>query len=337
MIFKTEKRTYNRNANVEVNMNISLIEPLGVSDEVIRELSRPLVNRGHNFSYYSEKTSDLEELKRRSDGQDIVMIANGKYPDEVVEASNELKMLAVAFTGIDHVGLKACKEKHITVCNCAGYSNTCVAEQVIGMTISLYRKLLECDEAVREGKTSTGLIGQEINGKKVGIIGCGQIGAMTARLFLAFGADVYAFARNERDNVKAMGVKYLPLDELLKTCDIISLHTPNNSSTKGMIGKKEFSLMKPESVFINCARGPIVDNEALAEALNEGKIAGAAIDVFDMEPPIPSDYPLLNCKNILLAPHVAFYTKEAMFRRARIEFDNVIKYVDGKPENICTF
>ena len=93
--------------------------------------------------------------------------------------------------------------------------------------------------------------------------------------------------------------------------------------------------MKKSALFINCARGPIVDNKALADALNEGRIAGAAIDVYDMEPPIPADYPLLNAKNTLLTPHVAFLTKEAMVRRAKIEFNNVLSYIDGKPENVC--
>ena len=316
-------------------MNISLIEPLGVPSTMIEELAAPIKAKGHLFTYYDNKTTDVEELKRRSSGQDIVMIANNKYPDEVVQTSKDLKMLAVAFTGIDHVGLDACKKNNVMVCNCAGYSNVCVAEQAVGMAISLMRFFNTCDKTVREGGTSAGLAGTEIAGKRVGIIGCGQIGTMTAKLFLAFGAEVVAYARHIRPEVEALGVKYVSLDELLSTSDIISLHTPNNASTKGMIGKAEIAKMKRSALFINCARGPIVDNKALADALNEGRIAGAAIDVFDMEPPIPADYPLLNAKNTLLTPHVAFLTKEAMVRRAKIEFANVLAFIDGKPENVC--
>lgn len=316
-------------------MNISLIEPLGIPETMVQELAAPIKAAGHNFTYYNTKTTDVEELKKRSAGQDVVMIANNKYPAEVVEASKDLKMLAVAFTGIDHVGLDACKANNVMVCNCAGYSNVCVAEQAIGMTISLMRYFNTCDKTVRDGGTSAGLAGTEICGKKVGIIGCGQIGTMTAKLFLAFGAEVVAYARNERDDVKAMGVKYVSLDEILSTCDIISLHTPNNPSTKGMIGKEQIAKMKKSALFINCARGPIVDNKALADALNAGQIAGAAIDVFDMEPPIPADYPLVNAKNTLLTPHVAFLTKEAMVRRAKIEFQNVVDFLAGKPQNVC--
>lgn len=316
-------------------MHISLLEPLGVPAEMIEKLAAPLKDAGHSFTYYDQKTTDVEELKRRSVGQDVVMIANNKYPSEVIEALPSLKMLAVAFTGIDHVGLDACKKHEVMVCNCAGYSNVCVSEQVIGMTISLLRYLNTCDEVVRRGGTSAGLAGTEISGKTVGIIGCGNIGFMTAKLFQAFGAKVIAYARHENEEVKAAGIEYQSLESLLKESDIVSLHTPNNASTKGMIGKAQLSLMKKSAIFINCARGPIVDNKALADALNEGMIAGAGIDVYDMEPPIPADYPLLHAKHTLLTPHVAFLTKEAMVRRAIIEFGNVEAYVNGHPQNVC--
>lgn len=316
-------------------MNISLLEPIGVSVEMINSLAKRLREMGHTFTYYDTKTTDPEELKRRSAGQDIVMIANNPYPDEVVRAADSLKMLAVAFTGIDHVGLSACREKGIMVCNCAGYSNTSVSELVIGMTINILRYVNTCDDTVRKGGTSVGLAGTEIGGKTVGIIGCGQIGFMTAKLFQAFGAKVLAYSRHERDEVKAAGIQYVNLDTLLAQSDIVSLHTPNNAETRGLISAEKIAKMKPSAVFINCARGPIVDNAALAAALNEGKIAGAAIDVFDMEPPIPADYPLLHAKNTLLTPHVAFLTKEAMVRRAKIEFQNVYAYVTGEPENVC--
>ena len=301
-------------------MKISLLEPLGVPGEMIRELAQPLLDAGHEFTYYDTKTTDPEELKKRSAGQDIVMIANNAYPAAVVESADALKMIAVAFTGIDHVSTDSCREKNIMVCNCAGYSNVCVSELCIGMVIDLYRYLQQADQAVRNGGTSAGLCGREIRSKKVGIIGCGQIGFMT---------------RHEREEVKAAGIAYKPLDDLLRECDIISLHTPNNKETRGMISAEKIALMKKSAIFINCARGPIVDSKALAQALNEGRIAGAAVDVFDCEPPIPAEEPLLHAKNTLLTPHVAFLSEEAMVRRAKIEFSNVYAYLDGKPENVC--
>ena len=179
-------------------MKISLLEPLGVSEELIRELSAPILARGHEFIYYPRKTTDAEELKKRSAGCEVVMIANNPYPDEVIDASDSLKLLNVAFTGIDHVGLEACRRKGVTVCNAANYSNQTVAELVIGMTIHLLRKIGECNDTVRRGGTSAGLAGREIAGRTVGIIGTGRIGMITARLFLAFGARVIACSRHEK-------------------------------------------------------------------------------------------------------------------------------------------
>lgn len=316
-------------------MNISLLEPIGISVGEVKKLAAQLEDEGHVFTYYDTKTTDLEELKRRSKGQHIVMIANNPYPDEVVEAADCLEMIAVAFTGIDHVGTQACRKRGITVCNCAGYSNQSVAELVIGMTIGLYRKIVECNETVRNGGTSAGLMGMEISGKTVGIVGCGQIGFQTAKLFQAFGANVLAFARHERAEWKDAGIRFCNMGELLAGSDIVSIHLPLNDQTRGFFGKECIAQMKSDSILINCARGPIVDNEALAEALNLGRIAGAAIDVFDTEPPLSMEYPLCHAQNTLLAPHVAFLTGEAMARRAVIEFRNVSAYLHGKPENVC--
>ena len=316
-------------------MKISLLEPLGVSEELIRELSAPIIERGHEFVCYPAKTTDPEELKKRSEGCEVVMIANNPYPGEVVKAADQLKLLNVAFTGIDHVGLDACREKGVTVCNAANYSNETVAELVIGMTIHLLRKITEAEKAVRSGGTSAGLAGREIAGRTVGIIGTGRIGLITAKLFLAFGAKVIAYSRTVKPEAEALGIEYVSLEELMRRSDIVSLHTPNNASTRGMIGRDLFALMKPTALFINCARGPIIDSQALAEALNEGRIAGAGIDVFDKEPPLGDDEPLLHAKNCLLTPHVAFLSEEAMIRRARIAFRNTLAYLDGKPENVC--
>lgn len=316
-------------------MKISLLEPIGVSCEMIEEFANTVRQLGHEFIYYDKKTTDIEELKMRSKGQDIVMIANNPYPAEVIKSNDALKMIAVAFTGIDHVDVNTCRERNIMICNCAGYSNVCVAELCIGMVIDLLRYVVPADKTVRVGGTNSRLCGREIAGKRVGIIGCGQIGFMTAKLFKAFGAEVYAYARHERDEVKAEGIQYCSLDEIMAQSDIISLHLPMNNRTKGLISRERIELMKSTAIFVNCARGPIVDNVALSEALNSEKIAGAAIDVFDCEPPLPDDYPLLHAKNTLLTPHIAFLSQEAMIRRAKIEFNNVLAYLNNNPVNVC--
>lgn len=316
-------------------MKIALLEPLGVSAELIRELARPVEKAGHEFVYYDQKTTDPEELKRRSAGAEVVMIANNPYPTEVVKAADALRLLNVAFTGIDHVGLDACREKGVLVCNAANYSNQTVGELVIGMTIALLRKLTVCNERVRSGGTAAGLAGREIAGRTVGIVGTGRIGMITAKLFQAFGARVIACDPVQNPQAVALGMEYMPLEKLMAESDIVSIHTPNMPSTRGLISREMIALMKPTAIFINCARGPIVDSAALADALNEDRIAGAAVDVYNVEPPIPDSEPLLHAKNTLLTPHVAFLSEESMIRRAHIVFDNLYAYLEGQPENVC--
>ena len=316
-------------------MKITLLEPLGIPAEVLARYQAGLEDKGHTFTAYSDKTTDPAELIRRTGDSDIAIIANNPYPAQVVAAAHNLKMLDVAFTGIDHVAPDACKEKGVMVCNAAGYSTQCVAELAIGLAIACLRKMPACETATRKGGVGGPLRGREIGGRTVGIVGTGAIGTMTARLFQAFGAKVIAYSRTVRPEVEAMGVEYVSLEELMAQSDIVSIHVPNNQETKGMISKGLIAAMKPSAILINVARGATVDNAALAEALNEGKLAGAGIDVFDMEPPIPEDYPLLHAKNTVLTPHVAFATDESMLRRAEIVFQNVEAYLAGNPENVC--
>ena len=152
---------------------------------------------------------------------------------------------------------------------------------------------------------------------------------MAAKLFQAFGAKVIAYNRSESEEAKALGIEYKSLEEVLSTSDIVSLNLPLNAETRGFLSADKIALMNENTIFINCARGPIVDNEALAKALNDGKLGYACVDVFDMEPPI------LQAKNTLLTPHQAFISEESMVRRAKIVFDNVTAYLDGKPVNVC--
>lgn len=316
-------------------MKVSLLEPLGVSPQTIEKLSQSIVGCGHEFACFEDKTTDPSELARRSEGADIVMIANNPYPDEVVRGAEKLKMIAVAFTGIDHVGLAACRERGIAVCNCAGYSDVAVSELAVGMTIDVLRKVAEGGVAVRAGGTSAGLVGREIAGKTVGIVGCGKIGTQTARLFRAFGARVLGYSRSVNPVAVRAGVEFVPLDELLEQSDIVSIHLPLNDQTCGSFGAAQLFSMKEGSILVNCARGAILDNEALAEALRSGHLAGAGIDVYDMEPPLPASYPLLSAPNVVLTPHVGFLTQESMERRAKIEFENVEAYLTGTPKNVC--
>lgn len=316
-------------------MKISLLEPIGIPENAVKDLASGFAERGHEFVYYDTMTTDVEELKRRSEGCEVVMIANHPYPAEVVRASKDLKMISVAFTGIDHIGIEACRERNVMICNAAGYSDQTVAELVIGMAVDALRNVAKANEVVRKGGTSAGLGGREICGRTVGIIGLGRIGFMCAKLFLAFGARVIAYNRSESAEARALGIEYRSLEETLSESDIVSLNLPLNAQTRGFLSAELIGKMKPDAVFINCARGPIVDNDALARALNEDRLGFACVDVFDMEPPIPADYALLHAKNTLLTPHQAFISEESMLRRGKIVFDNVYAYLEGRPINVC--
>ena len=197
----------------------------------------------------------------------------------------------------------------------------------------ILRNIVKCHTAVIEGKSGDGLIGFDLAGKTLGIVGTGAIGLKVAEIGRAFGCKLIAYSRSEREEVKNIGVEYVSLDELLKKSDIVTIHVPLNNNTRGLIGKEELSLMKQGSILINTARGPIVDSLALADALNNGRLAGAGIDVFETEPPISNDHPLVNAKNVVLTPHIAFATKEALERRAEIAFDNIQFWKEGKQNN----
>lgn len=311
-------------------MKISLIDPLEVKESYIEEQKEKLEKLGHDFTYYKESAKDDDEKIARLKDADIAIITNKPVSRKVIENTN-LDLIDVAFTGVDHVDLEACKEKGIKVLNASGYSDDSVAELVIGLTIGVLRKFDKNNENIFERKSNP-LLGSLIKGKTFGVIGTGHIGKKLIELLQVFGCKIIAFSRTEKDDIKALGVKYVDLKTLLKESDIVSLHIPNNKETKHFLGKEELDLMKEGAVLINCARGAVVDNDYLAKLLNEDKLR-AGIDVFDMEPPLPADYPLRNAKNVLLTNHVAFYTQEAMQIRAEIVFDNLYSYLDGKIKN----
>ena len=311
-------------------MKISLIDPLEVKESYIKEQKEKLEKLGHEFTYYEESAKDDEEKIKRLKEQDIAIITNKPVSRKVIENTN-LELIDVAFTGVDHVDLDACKENNIKVLNASGYSDDSVAELVIGLAIGVLRKFDKNNENIFEGKANP-LIGSLIKGKTFGVIGTGNIGKKLIELLQVFGCDIIAYSRTEKEEIKNLGVEYVDLETLLKKSDIVSLHIPNNKETKHFLSKDELDLMKEGAVLINCARGAVIDNDYLAKLLNEDKLR-AGIDVFDMEPPLPEDYPLRNAKNVILTNHVAFYTEEAMQIRAEIVFDNLYSYLDGEVKN----
>lgn len=318
-------------------MKISVIEPLGLSEDELREIAKPITDRGHELIIYNNKVTDTETLKSRVKESEVIVLANMPLKAEVINADDKLEMMSIAFTGVDHVELKALKGRKVAVSNAAGYSTSSVAELTFGLTLSVLRNIVPLDKLTREGKTKDGYSQSDLNGKTFGVIGTGAIGAAVCKIAKAFGCEVIAYNRSEKEELKQIGVKYVTLDELLSKSDIVSVHLPQNDVTKGLISKEKIALMKNTAVLINVARGPIVDNTALAEALRKGEIRGAGVDVFDNEPPLDTEYALLKEANAVLTPHIGFATKEAMIRRAHITFENISKWLDGEPQNVVKF
>lgn len=314
-------------------MKISVVEPLGISDEQLRGLLEPAIEGfDAELVTYPDRREDVESLIERSKDADIVVVSNIKYPAQVMEQCPNLKYICDAFTGYDHIDMAYCREHGIQVSNCAGYSTVAVADLVFGLLLAVYRNIVPCDAAVRAGGTKAGLVGPELEGKKFGIVGAGAIGGRVARIAQAFGCQVFAWSRTKKD---LPGVTFVDtVEELLSTCDVVSLHVPQTPATTGLVNAERIALMKPTAVLINCARGPVVDSAALADALNEGRIAGAGIDVFETEPPIATDHVLLHAKNVVATPHVAFASNEAMYKRAAIVAGNVGAYLAGEPQNL---
>lgn len=311
-------------------MNLVIAEPLAVAPELIESLSKDFKEKGWTLTVYTDRPKNQAELGSRLSKADAAVVANYPLRREALEQASRLQYLCIAFTGVDHVDIACCRERHIAVSNCAGYSTEAVAELVFGLILGLYRKLKAADHAARTGGTNAGLMGIELSGKRFGIIGTGAIGSRTAEIARAFGCDVWGYNRTPKDET----IHYADLDTVLSTSDIISVHLPLTDETRGLISAEKIKEMKPNAILINTARGPVIDNMALAEALKAGTIAGAGIDVYETEPPLPADHPLLSAPNCLLTPHEGFFSAEAMQKRAVIVFDNLKAWADGKQKNI---
>jgi len=307
-------------------MKIVFVEPLGLNEDLLLETKKYFDNLGLNLVYYKDRKENGEEIINRVGDADIMTVSNIPITEEIIKSCKNLKLINVAFTGIDHIDLEACKKYGISVCNAAGYSTIAVMELTVGLTLSLLRNIsiMDCETRKLQGRGN--YLGTELYGKTVGIVGTGAIGMYVANIFLNFGCNILAYNRSGK-NVGF--VKYVSLDELFRKSDIISLHLPATFETKSIIDRDLLSKMKSSAIIINTARGQIIDYYALSELLKENRIAGAGIDVYETEPPLPEDHPLFSAPNTILLPHVGYATKEAMIKRLDIVKSNILSFLDG--------
>jgi phosphoglycerate dehydrogenase-like enzyme len=243
-------------------------------------------------------------------------------------AAPRLKLLQLMSAGYEHVDLGLAARYGVPVAHFGDAMASVVAEHTLLLILGLYRHLRQLDMAVRSGTWRTGEPTlHELRGKRVGLVGFGFIGRAVAQRLAAFDCSPGYFARHPQADTE---LPWLPLDELLRTSDVVSLHVPLAPSTRGLIGARELGLMQPSALLINTSRGPVVDERALAAALQAGALAGAGLDVLDPEPPDPSS-PLLGLDNVLLTPHTAGTAVEAWPRIVQACFDNVARVARGEP------
>lgn len=311
-------------------MKIVCVEPLGISTSHFEELKQQLASTGHELVYYMDRNEQADTLVERMHDADIVVISNIPLPAAVLSRCPHLQYLSVAFTGLDHIDLAYCKEHNIAVQNAAGYSTTAVSELAIGLMLDLMRQITRLDGATRQGQGRGAFLGRELRGKTVGVVGTGAIGTAAIRLLLAFGCKVIAYNRSRHAEVEQLGVEYTDLDTLLQRSDIVTLHVPLNAETKHLISRERLAMMKPTALLINTARGNVVDIPALSEALKNGQLAGAAVDVYEQEPPLPAGHPLLGAPNCICVPHIGYASREAFDIRADIVFDHVKQFLSNK-------
>ena len=279
--------------------------------------------------YVAYENTRKEEVVERLKGADVAITNKVLIDGEAMRQLPDLKLICVAATGMNNVDLEAAKELGIVVKNAVGYSTTSVAETTLASALALARNIVYFDEYFHDGRYSKAdrafcydRFTFELRGKKWGIIGLGNIGREVARLATAFGCEVRYFSTSGTKREEAY--PSMELKEMLEWCDILSVHSPLNERTRGLVGREELKVMKPTSLVINVARGGIIDETALAEALDNGWVAAAALDVFSVEPLRES--PLYNIKDryrLLASPHNAWSAAEAIDRLIECVANNI--------------
>ena len=278
-----------------------------------------------------------EQVLERAANADILIVNKVKLTADIIGNLPKLRLICEAATGVDNIDVQAAAARGIPVKNAKGYSTHSVAEATLGGAIAMLREIVYYDGFVKQGEYSSSprLFNydrptRQLYGRKWGIVGLGAIGQRVALLANAFGCKVLGYNRSP----KALPhITQVDKDTLLRQSDIITVHLPLNPETKAFIGTNEFALMQPHAVLINTARGPIVSQEALYNALKKGQIAGAAVDVYDQEPPLPLNLELFNAPNLLMLPHMGYATREAFETRQNIVIRNIEMWLNNTPQN----
>lgn len=300
------------------------------------DLSWDAVSQLGELTVYDRTSS--EEIIARSAGAEAILTNKTVITAEIMEALPDLKYIGVLATGYNVVNVNAAREKGIVVTNIPAYSTPSVAQMVFAHILNIAQQVQHHSEEVRKGRWTnnadfcfwdTPLI--ELREKKIGLVGLGHTGFNTARIAIGFGMQVTAYTSKSSLQLPPE-IKKRTLDELFSECDIVSLHCPLTDETKELVNAERLRLMKPTAILINTGRGPLVNEQDLADALNAGKLYAAGLDVLSSEPP-KADNPLLTARNCYITPHIAWASLEARTRLMDILVENIKAFQAGKPVN----
>ena len=292
----------------------------------------------HRVEVVTAEDDNEKTLIKEAEDAEIIITCYDRIPASVINSAKKLKGIVKYGVGTDNIDIEAATNKGVLVVNCPDYGSDTVADHAFALMICLARKIIEIDRAMKNKAwewPSPKYLGLDLSRKTIGIIGFGRIGRAMARRAQGFGMKIIAYDPYvKEEEIKSLDVKLVGIDELLKTSDFISIHCVLTPETKGMVNEEMFKKMKKTVLFVNVSRGAIADQNALMKALKEKWIAGAGFDVFEKEP-LTSDYPLLNMNNVILTPHLAWYTREAFERCEEDTFRSVLEILDGGiPKNL---
>jgi D-3-phosphoglycerate dehydrogenase len=284
------------------------------------------------FIHHTDVPSDEAQIIARMKEADAVLNSRAtvRFTREVLASCPQLKILSRAGTGVDHIDLNAARELGITVTNSPGCGTPYVAEHALALALAVSRRIFQNDQQVRQGNWTRSFI-NELYQKTLGVVGTGAIGQRMIQLGKGIGMKVIAWTVHPSpERASQYGVEFVPIEELLRQSDVVSLHVELSPLTERLIGRQELDLMKPSAVLVNTARGPLVDETALIDALEQGKIAGAGLDVFDIEP-LPAGHPFTRLDNVVLASHQGLFSRNAVIRAIEMAVESLESFTRGNP------
>jgi D-3-phosphoglycerate dehydrogenase len=310
-----------------MSKRVAILESIFGNADIERSALEP---RGYEVSYHATRTED--EIIEAGRGACALLVETVDITGRVLDALPEVRVVSRYGVGVDTIDVEAATARNVAVMNVPDYCMDEVAEHAIALMFALSRGVVQHDRLVRQGVWLTDRHGvRTLVGRKLGIVGFGRIGKATAWRAAGLGMDILAY---DLQPVPLPGVRVkftASLAELLPQVDVLTLHVPLNATTRNLIGARELALMMPHATLINTARGPVVNQEALVDALQRGQISAAALDVQTAEP-IPPDSPLLRAPNLVLTPHIAYYSPEAQRKMRYMVAENVADFFDGKGE-----